>query len=228
MILRTFVLSLEPEYPLMFSVEEFRSFLNKELAEFMALHRTNTTEFVYRYPVLQVKQVKRDLIVIGVSQGADCISQIIRDHRTLGAGKNTCRITAYDPEVRSEPFGVTDIVTAYEFLTPWIALNQQYAKQFYDLNGKARRDAFMQTLLSTHLVTLAKSLDYRITTPVSCEAKVRFKRDCIGNEHVMVFLGKFRTNLRIPDYLGIGRLISQGYGTIKCIRESPDTHAGEL
>ena len=40
----------------------------------------------------------------------------------------------------------------------------------------------------------------------------------------MVFLGKFRTNLRIPDYLGIGRLVSQGYGTIKRIRESPDTH----
>jgi Cas6b C-terminal domain/Cas6b N-terminal domain len=227
MILKTFNLTLEPEYPLVFSVEELRSFLNKELAEFMALHRTNTTGFVYRYPVLQAKQVKRDLIVIGVSQGADCLCQIIRDRETLGAGENTCRITACDPEIRSEPFGVTDTVAAYEFLTPYLALNQQHAKQFYDLNGKAQRDAFLQTLLSTHLATLAKSLDYRITTPVSCEAKVRFKRDRIGNENVMVFLGKFRTNLRIPDYLGIGRLVSQGYGTITCIRESPDTHTGE-
>ena len=33
----------------------------------------------------------------------------------------------------------------------------------------------------------------------------------------MVFLGKFRTNLRMPDSLGIGRSVSQGYGTIKCI-----------
>jgi hypothetical protein len=202
-------------------------FLNKELAEFMALHRTNTTGFVYRYPVLQAKQVKRDLIVIGVSQGADCLCQIIRDRETLGAGENTCRITACDPEVRSETFGVTDTVAAYEFLTPYLALNQQHAKQFYDLNGKAQRDAFLQTLLSTHLATLAKSLDYRITTPVCCEAKVRFKRDRIGNANEMVFLGKFRTNLRIPDYLGIGRLVSQGYGTITCIRESPDTHTGE-
>jgi hypothetical protein len=228
MILRIFILTLEPEYPLVFSVEELRSFLNKELAEFMALHRTNTTGFVYRYPVVQAKQVKRDLIVIGVSQGADCLCQSIRDRETLGAGENTCRITACDPEFRSETFGVTDTVAAYEFLTPYLALNQQHAKQFYDLNGKAQRDAFLQTLLSTHLATLAKSLDYRITTPVRCEAKVRFKRDRIANENVMVFLGKFRTNLRIPDYLGIGRLVSQGYGTIKCIRDSSDTHTGEL
>jgi len=228
MILRTFILTLEPEYPLLFSVGELRSFLNKELAEFMALHRTNTPGFVHRYPVLQAKKVKRDLIVIGVSQGADCLGQIIRDRRTLGAGDNTCRITACDSDVRSEPFGTTDTVTAYEFLTPYLALNQQHAKLFYSLNGKAQRDAFLQTLLSAHLATLAKSLDCRITTPVSCEAKLRFKRDRIENENVMVFHGKFRTNLRIPDYLGIGRRVSQGYGTIKCIRESFDTHAGEL
>jgi Cas6b C-terminal domain/Cas6b N-terminal domain len=222
MILRTFILTLEPEYPLMFSVEEFRSFLNKELAEFMALHRTNTTGVVHRYPVLQVKQVKRDLIVIGISQGADCLRRIIADQMKLGAGGGTCRITARDTAIRPEPFGVMDNVTTYEFLTPWRALNQQHAKQFYDLNGKPQRDAFLQKLLRTHLTTLAKSLDYEITPPFSCEAKVRFRRDRIGNENVMVFLGKFRTNLRIPDYLGIGWQVSQGYGTIKCIMESPD------
>ena len=227
MILRMYALTLEPIHPLRFSLYEFRSFLNKKLAEYSGLHRTDAAGFLHRYPVIQCKQVKGDLMVTGISQGADCLCKVIRDQKTLGAGENTCRITACDSEVRSEPFGVTDTVTAYEFLTPYLALNQQHAKQFYDLNGKAQRDAFLQTLLSTHLATLAKSLDYRITTTVSCEAKVRFKRERIGNENGMVFLGKFRTNLRIPDYLGIGRLVSQGYGTIKCIRESPDTHAGE-
>ena len=66
---------------------------------------------------------------------------------------------------------ITDTVAAYEFLTPCLALNQQHAKKFYDLNGKPQRDAFMQTLLTTHLATLAKSLDYRITTPVSMRGK---------------------------------------------------------
>jgi hypothetical protein len=44
----------------------------------------------------------------------------------------------------------------------------------------------------------------------------------------MVFLGKFQTNLHIPDYLGTGLSVSQGYGTIKRITESPDNSRGEF
>jgi hypothetical protein len=41
---------------------------------------------------------------------------------------------------------------------------------------------------------------------------------------VIVFLGKFRTNLTIPDYFGIGQSVSQGFGTIRCV---PDVSAQE-
>jgi uncharacterized protein (UPF0254 family) len=114
----------------------------------------------------------------------------------------------------------------YEFLTPWLALNQQYAKKFYDLSGKPARDAFMQDLLTRHLTTLAKSLDYELPEPVTCTAKVKFLRERIDRENVIVFLGKFRTNLCIPDYLGIGQSVSQGYGTIRAIPGTIEGSAG--
>ena len=227
MILRMYNLSLEPEYPLRFSADELRSFLNKKMAEYITLHKDDTAGFIHRYPVLQCKQIKTGLIMIGISQGAGWLCRSTHDRTILGTGESTCRITARDPAIRSEPFGVADASITYEFLTPWLALNQQHAKKFYDLNGKLQRDAFMQKLLAAHLHTLAKSLDYGITIPVSCEAKVRFRRDRIGRENVMVFLGKFVTNLTIPDYLGIGLSVSQGYGTIKRITESSHTYSGE-
>jgi hypothetical protein len=227
MILRMYTLSLEPEQPLRFSANEFRSFLNQKLAEYTTNHKENIAGFIHRYPVLQCKQIKGDLIVTGIGQGADCLLQLTRDRMVLGAGETACRIISRDPAIRPELFGVAGTVITYEFLTPWYALNQQNAGKFYDLNGKPRRDAFMQKLLAAQLHTLTKSLDYGITAPLSCEAKVRFRRDRIGRENVMVFLGKFRTNLHIPDYLGIGLSVSQGYGTIKRITESPDTYSGE-
>jgi hypothetical protein len=227
MILRMYTLSLEPEHPLRFSADELRLFLNKELAAYTLLQEENTAGFIHRYPVLQCKQIRSSLSVTGISQGAGCLWQITHDQAVLGTGESTCRITARDPAIRPEPFGITDTVTTYEFHTPWLALNQQYAKKFYDLKGKPERDAFMQKLLTAQLQTLVKSLDCEVTVPISCEAKVRFKRERIGRENVMVFLGKFRTNLHIPDYLGIGRSVSQGYGTIKRITESPDNISGE-
>jgi hypothetical protein len=227
MILRMYTLCLEPEHPLRFSVDELRSVLNKKLAEYLEFPREDTVGFIHRYPVLQCKQVKGGLMATGISQGADCLCEITRDKVMLGAGESNCRITSRDPAIRPEPFGIMETPGTYEFLTPWLALNQQHAKKFYDLKGKPQRDAFMQKLLTAQLTTLAKSLDYEMSAPVLCEAKVRFRRDRIGQENVIVFLGKFRTNLHIPDYLGIGQSVSQGYGTIKRITESPNIYSGD-
>jgi hypothetical protein len=217
MILPAFTLTLEPEHPLRFSIEELRSFLTRELAEYTALCKNNTAGFIHRYPVIQVKLVRNTFRVIGISQGASCLFQLTHGRPVLGTGENTCRITACDPVIQSEIFGTMDMIALYEFQTPWLALNQQNAKKFYDLNGKPARDTFMQKLLMAQLNTLAKSLDCTVSIPISCEAKVRFRRDRIDHENVMVFLGKFRTNLKIPDYLAIGQSVSKGYGTIKRI-----------
>jgi hypothetical protein len=227
MILRMYTISVEPAHPLRFSVDELRSFLNKKLAVYSVLCRNDAAGFIHRYPVLQCKQVKGDLIVTGIGQGAGCLCQLTGDQTELAAGESTCRITARDPAIRAEQFGVTDAITTYKFLTPWLALNQQNAKKFYDLNGKLLRDTFMQNLLTAQLNTLAKSLDYEIPVPITCKAKVRFKRERIDRENVMVFLGKFRTNLTVPDFLGIGQSVSQGYGTIKSFTEDSEDHSGE-
>jgi hypothetical protein len=226
MILRMYTVFLEPEQPIRFSADELRLFLNRELTGYAALHR-NDAGFIHRYPVLQCKQIRGDLMVTGVCQGADCLYRITLEQTELGAGESACLITARDPAIRSERFGISDDVITYEFLTPWLALNQQHAKKFYDLSGKPQRDAFMHNLLTDQLQTLAKSLDYDETAPISCDVKVRFRRDRIGRENMMVFLGRFQTNLRIPDYLGIGRSVSAGFGTIKRIMESHNRSSGE-
>ena len=76
----------------------------------------------------------------------------------------------------------------------------------------------MQKILTRNLITLAKSIEYDLCLPLTCESRIRFKRLRIHDENVIVFLGTFRTNLRIPDYLGIGQSVSSGFGTIRSIK----------
>jgi len=92
MILRMYTLTLEPEHPLRFSVDELRSFLNQKLAEYTTLHKENTAGYIHRYPVVQVKLVKSALMVTGISQGADCLYYLIRNQTNLGSGENICRV----------------------------------------------------------------------------------------------------------------------------------------
>jgi hypothetical protein len=220
MILPVFTLTLEPSNPLQFSVDELRSFFYKKLAEYTTLHKDSTSGFIHRYPVVQCKQIKSMLMVIGISQGANFLQEISGGENELRTGENTCTISGRDQGIRNEAFSMSDKIHTYEFLIPWLALNQQNAKKFYDLKGKPERDVFMQKILTGNLSTLAKSIDYDMPAPLTCECRVRFKRERIHRENVMVFIGTFGTNLRIPDYLGIGQSVSQGFGTIRCIGSS--------
>ena len=219
MILPTFTLFLEPVHPLRFSLAEFRASLARELTEYQASapEEAPAVKIVYRYPAILCKQLKNDLVVIGICQGARFLYQLAEKNAEILSGDNSCRIVSRDPEIRQDEFGITGRMVEYEILTPYLALNQQNAKKFYDLKGKPARDAFMQKILNGHLNTLAKSLDYSSREPITCTARVRFIQERTDQGNRIVFLGKFTTNLCIPDYLGIGQSVSSGYGTIRKI-----------
>lgn len=219
MTLPVFTLFLEPVNPLRFSLTELRASLNRGLTEYLAsaLDETPAAQIVYRYPAILCKQLRNDLVVIGICQGARFLHPLAEKNAEILSGDNSCRIVSRDPEIRQDEFGITGRMVEYEILTPYLALNQQNAKKFYDLKGKPARDAFMQKILEGHLNTLAKSLDYSSKEPITCSARLRFIQERIDRENRIVFLGKFTTNLCIPDYLGIGQSVSSGYGTIRKI-----------
>jgi len=217
MLLKIVTLTLEPADPIQFSIAELRSYFAGKLAEYMDLHKNDSTGFIHRYPVVQCKQLKNTLTVLGIAQGAALLEQISSGRQEISSGKNTCTILSRDAAQRNEEFGISGKIQTYEFVTPWLALNQQNAKKFYELKGKPERDAFMKKILAGNLSILSKSLDYKIPEPITCEAKIKFRIDWIERESVMVFLGKFQTNLRVPDYFGIGQSVSLGFGTVKSL-----------
>jgi hypothetical protein len=226
MIIPFFTLTIELSNPLLVSIDDLRSFFLKKLDEYTQLHKESTDRYIYRYPVVQCKQIKNILMVIGIGQAAGLLQEISRGGSRILIGEITCRITGQDTEIKKEIFGISDTTHTYEFLTPWRALNQQNARKFYDLKGKAERDAFMQKILTSNLKTLAKSIDYNLSEPLTCESRVRFRHEWIHHENIMVFVGTFRTNLLIPDYLGIGQSVSSGFGTIRRITDNPGNNNG--
>ena len=174
MIQKLFTLSLMPVNPMQFSITELRSYLAGKLGEYTALHKETASGFIYRYPVVQCKQIKNSLIILGIGQGAEFLFEHTRELKEISQGSSACRILERDTSIRSEEFGIGTLQT-YEFLTPWLALNQQNIKKFYTLKGKEERDGFMHRMLVNNLEMLAKSLDYKLPEPITCEAKTRFR-----------------------------------------------------
>ena len=108
MIIPFYTLTIELSNPFQVSADDLRSFFLKKLEEYTPFHKDSTDTFIYRYPVVQCKQVKGILMVIGIGQGAGLLQEISRGGNRILTGENSCRITGQDKEIREETFSISD------------------------------------------------------------------------------------------------------------------------
>ncbi len=214
MILRTFSLTLEPKNPVRFSLDELRAFLLRELAEYLRLHPDKADGFIHRYPVVQCRQIKNTLMVMGINEGAEFLKHWSDEGNEIGTAENTCTIREKSPALQEEEFGVSRTPQSYEFITPWLPFSQENNRKFYLLKGKEERDAFIRTMLVGNIFTLSKSLGYIVPGPVTADINMHFQKERIDGASVITLSGKFSLPFVIPDYLGIGRFVSAGYGVV--------------
>ncbi|MFA6364445.1 CRISPR-associated endonuclease Cas6 [Methanoregula sp.] len=217
MILHTLTLTFDTSRPVHGSAPELREYFARKFAEYTELHRQEDETFIHRYPVVQSKIIKDFPTVIGINEGAVFLKELADESREIQVGPDTYRIAEHDISIRDEEFGLSDTSHSYEFATPWLALTQENYKRFYKLTGKPARDEFVQKILVDTILSLSKSLDYDVTAPVTCDTNLHFQKDRLKGVSVMTFTGKFQVNFLIPDYLGIGKSVSLGYGAVRRI-----------
>jgi hypothetical protein len=215
MMLKIFSLTLEPTNPVRFSLDELRASLLRDLSEYLLLHQENAAGFIHRYPVIQCRQIKNTLMVMGINEGAEFLKSRSADHNQIRSAENTCTIHEKSPALQDEEFGVSGTPLSYEFITPWLPFSQENNRKFYLLKVKEERDAFIRTILVGNILTLSKSLGYTVPGPVTADINMHFQKERIDGTSVITLTGKFSLPFFIPDYLAIGRSVSAGYGVIR-------------
>lgn len=222
MILHTFTLTLGSTRPIYGSAHELRGFFATKFNEYTELHQHNADKFIYRYPVVQYKMIGNVPTVIGINEGAEVLKQIFDEYQEIRLGQNTYQIVERGISLKDEDFGLSDKIHSYEFVTPWLALNQENYKKFYTLKGKEERDEFIRKILIGNLISMAKSLNYNVPGPIKSDANVHFRKDRLKDVSVMTFAGKFHANFLIPDLLGIGKSVSRGFGAVRQLKTPND------
>lgn len=113
--------------------------------------------------------------------------------------------------------GTCEDYVEYKFLTPWIALNQKNIK-IYESSNFIKREEILKKILIGNVLSMSKGMDYKVRKELSVwldikECQVNFKGISMKG-----FTGRFRINFKIPDYLGIGKMVSRGFGTVKLFK----------
>jgi len=214
--LRTALLTFSFNEPVCARADRLRGFFATHFGGFRLVHHhLDDNRLLYRTPLIQYKVVNRQPLVLGVNEGADILRQIYEQLQFIRIGQTDYRLEYKRLYLGEERFGESAGVHTYTFLTPWLALNEQNYQHYVCAGSGAARRALLERILVGNILSLAKGLGYMVTAPIEAEIEnYREVRTTLKGTPMLGFLGSFRVNFEIPEYFGLGKSVSRGFGTI--------------
>lgn len=174
--------------------------------------------FRYKYPLVQYKIIDRNPMILGLNDGADVLNEIFMGIKVLVInGKE------YNFDLKYLENSFFDIYTSphlvrYRFLTPWMALNQHNINLYNQSDFKTQTH-MLNSILIGNLLSMMKGIGQHIDTQIYVDVQHREDIAHFKNQPMRVFWGTFTSNLRLPDFVGLGKAVSRGFGTIKLIED---------
>ena len=214
MNLLVFTLTLTSTHPIKGSGAQLRGFFATKFNEYNLLHQHNTDKFIYQYPMVQYKMIGQTPTVIGINDGAEVLKEIYDEYDKINLNGNVYEIVERGISYKKEEFGISEKLIKYDFVTPWFALNQQNHKKYLSSDKEQQADLLNRNLTG-NMLSMSKSLNYQVPERIKCHTELKARRSSLKGNEILAFKGSFVTNFQIPDYLGLGKSVSRGFGTVK-------------
>jgi len=185
--------------------------------ELLHNHRPGTNGFYYRYPAVQFKLTGHLSILGFQSQGIEVLKELfLKTGEILVEGRQVA-VRDREIEVKEELFGEDGENHTYEFLTPWIALNQENFADYQGLANDRERRAKLEAIIVNNIISFCKFAGYTVQGRLRVKGHFRpMSANLKGKVH-LAFMGGFSVDFLLPDLLGLGKSTSRGYGAIRKI-----------
>jgi len=214
MNLKILRLTLHSDTPMRGDATKLRGFFATSFNEHALLHQHVTDKLIYKYPLIQYKMLDRTPLVLGINEGADVLKEIYDKFNEIKLGESTYSIVERGITLKSEEFGCSDQILSYRFVTPWLALSQENYPKYLDASWEERKD-LLRRILVGNLLSASKGLGYVAKEHIRLEVGRMQDEICLlKGMKVTGFRGEFTTNFVIPDFMGLGKSVSRGYGAV--------------
>jgi hypothetical protein len=203
-------------------IHKFRGFVGNLFKDYNLIHNhdLHTGKPIYRYPLIQFKLINKTPCIVAITEPAVAVFlDIFMKLDKVTIDNVSIPIFEKDLKVDDVEFGFSNESFIYEFLTPWIGLNQKNYQR-YETSIFSKKNEILKKTLIGNILSMAKYLDCWLekNQKINIELQVRENRVNLKGNPMIGFSGLFKTNFNIPDYLGIGKSVSRGFGTIRRVR----------
>lgn len=168
----------------------------------------------YAYPLVQYKVIGRTPMLVGLNDGAQLLTELFLKIKEIDIDGKEYEVNSKNITSRVYELGKFDQLTEYRFETLWMALNQTNFRHFSALQTEESRAGFLNRQLQNNILSFYKGIEFYTQDRIMATGSFDVKTTQFKNNKMLAFSGKFVTNALIPDYAGIGKAVSRGFGTV--------------
>lgn len=215
----TIAISIKTSRPLTFEQGRgLRGCIANILRGNVLVHNHNDSGLIYSYPRIQYKVIDGEAKIIGLAEGAELLKEM-PTLRTLSLGKQAVAVEKIELQESTEIIGISNSVEKYHFLTPWLALNEKNYQQYLRSGNNYQRKKLLEKVIIGNIISMAKGLNFTVPGPLygKLENYQEIETSLKGMP-MLGFYSIFSVNFQIPEYWGIGKSVSRGFGTISKVK----------
>lgn len=171
----------------------------------------------YAYPLVQYKVIDKTPVLLGFQEGAELLVSLFLQIRKIDIEGQQFPVLAKNIQQKQCELTVNEQLFNYSFKTLWMALNQENFKKYQQL-GDAEKTTFLNRQLQNNILSFYKGLSFRTSERIMVITRLEEKQTLFKNQSMLAFSGQFTSNAYLPEWAGIGKAVSRGFGTVSLIK----------
>jgi len=195
---------------------KLRGYIANRFKQYPILHHhIEEAGYLYTYPRVQYKIIEGTAIILGIEGGAEVLKKISDEIEGLELGKSVYKVDSIQMNLMNAEFGPCRENHHYKFVTHWLALNPANYERYKEIKDWKEKKEFLNGILVGNVLSMCKSLDYVVTSKLYVHSRLDDEQVEFKGIPIIGFTGEFRVNFKIPDFFGLGKGVSQGFGVVK-------------
>lgn len=170
----------------------------------------------YAYPLIQYKRIGGKAAMVCVGEGTEAIGEFF-----AGCNFDVCfgdkEVTLEVESVKAERCLVQLWDTMFTYrIRKWLPLNQENHEKYLAMESLADKFAMLERMLTGNILSFAKGVDIHFEKQVECKITAIEEPRFVTYKGVkmMAFDAEFKSNVSLPDFVGLGKGVSLGMGTV--------------
>jgi hypothetical protein len=204
-----------------YEIPAFRAAVIEKVGmENILFHNHLNKGYLYRYPLIQYKQIGNKPALYCIEQGVDEIHKFFQQKdwnlklsgRWLDMKINKLLLNSYNMQV-------WDSLWDYNIYN-WLALNQENYNKYLAIESLTERIYMLESILKANILSLAKGIEWNIEKEIKMHIRHLNEGRKVKHKGVYVeaFNVDFKTNVFLPNFIGLGKGVSRGFGIVKRIK----------